>query len=97
MDDFNKQIQQIRNERARRNNEIWKDKEEKGEDVYLDYKIWCNTKARIDWKNNADVFGQWLKDNNISLTFYQRRYLAEKYFGARFTYDSNNQKWEIKR
>lgn len=94
-EDFDTLIRQIRQERCRE--EYWQSVCNKvsGEDIYTMYKCWCNGWRNGQDKTNAKVFGEYLKEKGIELTFWQRKHLAEKYFGYKYVYDYKKKNWEI--
>lgn len=71
----------------------------RGEDIYTAFCLWCNCQGDIDNKlrSNSQVFANWLKRHNITLTDYQRRCIAENHFGWKFTWNSDLNKWEEKK
>lgn len=68
-----------------------------GEDIYTNFCVWCNGYAKQTDKTNANIFAQWLKNNNITLTFWQRKNIAENHFGWEFTWKEDIKDWEIKK
>lgn len=69
----------------------------RGDNIYTDFKVWCNSQGLSHLKTNEGAFSDWLKQNNIVLTDYQRRYIAENYFGYTVTWNYENNRWEFKR
>lgn len=67
-------------------------RETNGENIYTLFWVWCQA-----YKENTDekTFRRFLKQENKTLNFWQEKYLNEKYFGYKYTYDNKNQKWEI--
>lgn len=97
MDEFEKQIREMVEERDRKqviDNEI---AERNGEYVYSKFKCWCNAFKNGKGQNNARVFAEFLKEENIELTFWQKKAIAEKYFGYKYTYDTNKDEWIIRK
>lgn len=68
----------------------------RGENIYLEYCLYCNCLGRVDLKKSANYFGKWLYDNKIELTEYQRRYIANTFFGYNFVWDNETQSWRNK-
>ena len=85
---------------ARLNVEKWgrRLKEVRGEYIYLDFCVWCNCQGD-DGKLRASerAFAEWLKRENRTLTEYQRRWIAENYFGWQFTWNEEKKEWESKK
>lgn len=79
--EFERIANALHNERVRNFHDTWEQKTRLGEYIYLDYCIYCNINKQEKHKNNANVFAQWLKSENISLNLVQRTHLAKKYFG----------------
>ena len=68
-----------------------------GESVYLDFCIWCNAYHKGEGKNNPELFGTYLKENNTELNFWQKKHIAEKYFGWIYEWNVFENKWNIKK
>lgn len=94
---FIEELQQVHNERVKNEMRDYHLKEIKGENIYINYGVWCYSKGKPQDKKNASVFASWLKSENITLTFLQKKHLAEKYFGYVFNYNENTNKWESKK
>jgi hypothetical protein len=94
---FTKQIRQLCYERQQA--ELWEQnrKKQNGEYIYLNFCVWCNIYADKSKKTDPKAFAKWLKQKNIELTFWQRKNLAEKYFGYKYEYDYEKKDWEIKK
>lgn len=95
---FEEQILIEHNSRIQR--ESWERhlKEVRGEYIYLDFCIWCNCQGDDGKLRESErAFAEWLKRENRELTPYQRRWLAEKYFGWQFTWNEEKKEWEIKK
>ena len=94
---FEEQILQMQDERHR--NEWWEGKRrvERGESIYVKFCVWCNAFNYGNGKKDAKLFAKFLKQENIELTFWQRKHLAEKYFGYKYEYDYAKNDWEIKK
>ena len=72
-------------------------KQVRGEYIYVNFCVWCNAFNDSKGKNDAKLFAKFLKQENIELTFWQRKHLAEKYFGYKYEYDYEKKDWEIKK
>lgn len=72
-------------------------REATGENQYSRFCIWCNAFNEGQGKLNSKIFAKYLKEENIELNFWQKKYLAEKYFGFEYTYNYNKDKWLIKK
>lgn len=94
---FTKQIRQLCYERQQA--ELWEQnrKKQNGEYIYVNFCVWCNAYNDGNGKNDAKLFAKFLKQENIELTFWQRKHLAEKYFGYKYEYDYAKGEWEIKK
>lgn len=94
---FEEQILQMQDERHR--NEWWEGKRrvERGESIYVKFCVWCNAFNYGNGKKDAKLFAKFLKQENIELTFWQRKHLAEKYFGYKYEYDYEKKDWEVKK
>ena len=93
---FNELATEIHNERQAQRYYDYNQREINGDNIYLDYCIWCNCNNRVCDKKNMTEFGAWLKSEQISLTNYQRKHIAKKHFGAEIEYNYKTNKWEIK-
>lgn len=69
--------------------------ETSGERIYLSFCNWCFAFANESTKTDAKAFAKFLKQENIKLTFWQRKNLAEKYFGYKYEYKHEKGDWEI--
>lgn len=94
---FEEQIRQMQEERHRRERYEYQRKQVNGEYIYVNFCVWCNAYNDSKGKNDAKLFAKFLKQENIELTFWQRKHLAEKYFGYKYEYDYEKKDWEIKR
>ena len=88
---------QVHNDRVRERHYDHLKKEECGEYIYHSFSLWCGCFEPNKDRNSAKVFAEYLKERNITLTFFQRKYLSEKYFGFKFEWDEEQNKWIIKR
>lgn len=82
-------------DRVDRERQEYETRERNGENIYLDFCIWCNAFKEMKGKNSDTTFAEYLKKENITLSFWQRKHIAEQYFGYQFTFDSNAKKWNI--
>ena len=94
---FDEQIRELC--AARQRNELLEQERKKrnGEYIYVNFCVWCNIYANKETKKDPKSFAEWLKQENIELTFWQRKHLAEKYFGYKYEYDYAKNDWEIKK
>ena len=94
---FEEQIRQIHTQKIKE--ERWQRhlKEIRGENIYLQFCIWCNCQGLSDKQENVGLFAKWLKQENITLTEYQRRWLAENHFGWKFTWNEEKKEWESRK
>lgn len=74
---------------------LWQDSI--GENIYTEFKAWCNAYKKGQGKDNPNTFAEYLKTENLELTFWQRKHLAEKYFGYKYEYKHDKEEWEIKK
>lgn len=95
--DFNNQISLMQDTRHREEYFRALKWKSNGEDIYLRFCVWCNCYGKEEWKSNAKMFAKYLKDENITLGFWQRKAIAENHFWYVFTYDETKKDWEIKR
>lgn len=72
-------------------------KEIRGEYIYTDFCIWCNCQGNPNLRNNEKLFAKWLKEENITLTEYQRHWIAENHFGWQFTWNEEKKEWESRK
>ena len=86
---FNEIAKQISREKER---DFWWNchvRDIRGEDIYTDFCVYTHI---YEWKrDNPKHFAEYLKKFNKTLTTYQRKFLAEKYFGYKF--DEDKQVW----
>ena len=65
------------------------------EPFYTDFICWCNAFNHGEGQNDAKIFAKFLKEENIELNFWQKKHLAEKYFGYFYAWNGLEEKWEI--
>ena len=94
---FEKQIRQMQDERRCREHWEYKRKQLNGEYIYVDFCMWCNAFNDSKGKNDAKLFAKFLKQQNIELTFWQRKNLAEKHFGYKYEYKHDKGEWVTKK
>lgn len=97
MEDFEEQIREmveIRKDKEAKENEVAKTR---GEYEYTKFKCWCNAFKNGKGQNSARVFAEFLKEENIELTFWQKKAIAEKYFGYKYTYNYQEDTWDTKK
>ena len=92
---FEEQVRQLQDERHRRENCESQSNQLHGEYIYVGFRVWCNAFNDGNGKTDPKVFAKWLKKENIELTFWQRKHLAEKYFGYKYEYKHDKQEWKI--
>lgn len=94
---LNDQLKQDRQNQLKQ--ELWEIhcKKLNGEYIYVNFCVWCNAFNSSNGKTDAKLFAKFLKQENIELTFWQRKHLAEKYFGYKYEYKHDKQEWEIKK
>ena len=95
LDRFYSILRDMRNERVERERRERETSKALGEDVYTLFWVWCQAKRHGQDTDNDKVFSQYIKENNIELSFWQKKYLAEKYFGYRYEWQQDKQKWLI--
>lgn len=95
MDDFYKDICELRKERFDNNLQKYKDSVNSGENAYLLFCCWCNAYNGFKGKNDDKTFGRYLKEKNVKLNFWQKKYIAEHYLGYKYDYSTENEKWLI--
>lgn len=81
---------QAEHERVRRREVI-----ENGENIYWNFRVWCNAYKNGVGKDDARVFAEYIKKNGIELTHRQRKWIAENCFGFVFTYNHDKGDWDI--
>lgn len=98
MKTFKTLLTQVNNERIKDEGRERRRREFTGENIYTLFWVWCNTqKDSVELRQTPEVFGEWLKRENITLTFWQRKHIAEKYFGYEFKWNEKTNKWDKQR
>lgn len=90
---FYEEIEEIHEAKVKEDYERHHLRKLRGDDTYTFFCLWCNAFNHGEGQDDSKLFAKFLKEENITLTSYQRRYLAEKYFGFKFEYDEKNAKW----
>lgn len=96
MEQFYQLAREINAERCKERTEQYEERELNGENIYTNFSLWCSVYSPKG-RESPKVFAEYLKCEKVALTFVQRKHLAEKYFGYKFTYNHENQEWEIKK
>ena len=94
---FEEEISEIRAERHRTESRERRLKEVRGEYIYTDFCVWLHCQGQAELRNNEKAFADWLKRENRTLTEYQRRWIAEKYFGWQVTWNKQKNEWESRK
>ena len=96
MKDFYSLIKETNRERMLGAHLERKRRDQTGVDIYYLFCAWCNCSPDGDKKKKSPkAFADFLKAENISLTFWQRKMIAETYFGYSFKYDMAKGEWVI--
>lgn len=97
MEEIDKLLTQIHKERV----SCWKRDRRirnlSGKNVYTMFLIWRDAYYSREEVKDFKLFGKYLKEEGIELTFWQLKYLAEKYFGYKYKYDVKMEKWTIEK
>lgn len=97
MDDFYEQLKEAHSEKLSGDRDYLRKRKLYGDDIYTLYCIWCNAFKQGKGKENPYLFAQFLWSENITLSFWQRKHIAETYFGYKFTYNYTLNDWEVTR
>lgn len=68
-----------------------------GKNVYGCFCVWCNAFNKGEGKTDPSVFKKFLNEQNIELTFWQKKHLSEDYFGYEYFWDNKAERWLIKK
>lgn len=68
-----------------------------GENVYGLFCVWCNAFNKGQGKNDNTVFKKFLDEQNVELTFWQKKHLSENHFGYEYEWDHKLCKWKIRK
>lgn len=90
---FEEIAEQIQKEKAIENHNRAFNRKVTGEEQYVLFCAWCNAFNYGEGKNDPKVFKQYLKEENIELNFWQKKYLSEKYFNYEYKWDNDNGCW----
>lgn len=94
---FEELYNEIHEENLKKDREEYLQRKLNGELVYLDFCIWCNAYHKGEGKNDPELFGTYLKETNTELNFWQKKHIAEKYFGWIYEWNVFEEKWNIKK
>ena len=97
MDEFEKEIREMTEIRHIKEAQANDEARINGEYEYTKFKCWCNAFRNGEGKNDARVFAEFLKEENIELTFWQKKAIAEKYFNYEYEYNDATGEWIIKK
>lgn len=91
MNTFEVELRQIQDERQRQ--QWWEGKRfvQTGEGIYARFCAWCNVYYEGKGKDNPKLFASYLEESKTTLTWWQRKCIAEKYFGYDISWDG--EKW----
>lgn len=96
METFESIARELHDERVKRERWEYQQRELTGENTYTWFCCWCNCfKDGAEMKKSAEKFGEFLKQEGIELNFWQKKTIAEKYFGYKYEYDYGKSKWNI--
>lgn len=96
-EDFEKQIRDMVEERNRK--QVFENEraDRDGEYIYTKFKCWCNAFKNGQGINDARVFAEFVKEEKIELDFWQKKSIAEKYFGYKYKLNNKTLEWELKK
>lgn len=97
MEDIDKLLAQIHSERISCRKRASCFRNLSGKNDYTMFRIWCDAYYSREKVKDVKLFGKYLKEEGIELTFWQLKYLAEKYFGYKYKYDVKTEKWTIEK
>lgn len=92
---FEKMIAEEHEIRTRQEREQMHLRKITGENQYTDFCLWCNAFNKGQGKNDNQTFKRYMQEQNITLNFWQKKHLAEKYFGYEYKFDNDSRKWFI--
>lgn len=95
MEDFYEIARQVHGERVTKRYIDYVKKSTNGDYIYSDFGLWCLAYSKD--RKNAKDFAEYLRVKEITLTPHQRRHIAKTYFGFKFNYDYENNKWVVDR
>lgn len=91
MNSFDEQIKIIQQLRQKKEFEEMQSKEFNGDYIYIRFCVWCNAYNNGQGKHDCKVFEQYIKENNITPNWWQKKRIYENYFGFKFEY--KNERW----
>lgn len=94
---FEEQLRIEHNSRIQRESLERHCKQVRGENIYINFCVWCNCYAENETKTSVPAFKKWLKEQGIELTPYQSRYLLEHKFGYNVWYDNKEKDWRCEK
>ena len=97
MSDFYELALEVQRERLKRENEELNKKKRTGSNIYANFCAWCNAFKDEKSKTDVKVFNEFIAKENVEIDFYQKKCIAEKYFGYKYEYDYNDKKWRAKK
>jgi hypothetical protein len=92
-----KLIESCINERQARQHQRALNRAINGENIYTMFVTWCFAFKGEKAVKSPKVFSEFLKEQNIVLTFWQRKYIAEHYFGFQFIWDRDKEDWWVQK
>ena len=81
--------------RQRKEFEEMHKKEINGDYIYTRFCVWCNAYKNGQGKHDANIFAEYIKENNIKLNWWQRKRIAENYFNYKIEW--NGKEWKSKK
>ena len=97
MTNFYKIAELVHNDRVTNQRREQERKQHNGETIYAMYCVWCNAFKGSKGKNDYKQFLEYMKEENVEVSFWQFKKIAENHFNFYYEYDANNKKWNIKR
>lgn len=94
---FENEIRIEHEERVRKENWDRKLREIRGDNIYTDFCIDCRCRGVAEKRKSEIEFANWLKAKNINLNFWQRKHIAETYFGYNFVFEHTKKTWKIEK
>ena len=94
---FEQICNQIHCENLKERHEKHLKKEQNGEHVYLNFWLWCQGYNEGTGTTDSKLFKEYLAKTNTELNFWQKKYIAEKYFNYVYEWNTIESKWIIKR
>ncbi len=97
MNAFKELYNEIHEENLKKSKEEFTQRRLNGDSVYLDFCVWCNAYHKGEGKDDPVLFGAYLKETGQDLNFWQKKHIAEKYFGWIYEWNVYEEKWDIKK